>query len=174
MESMEDPGSTHPFTDAENRVAYTVNALSILLIPGPNGNVDIETLSKHIEDLSIPTLCAPDRKTFLCEKLHACYVYIDILLILAKTCTSLEAATLRATCFGHIRTLQEYATQMSAKGNGGQKSPFFNIALEGLKEERTLAELFGESSLNEFAERVAASAKEAWEGVGKIVMPSSS
>ncbi|KAI5358923.1 putative N-acetyltransferase B complex, non-catalytic subunit [Septoria linicola] len=176
--ALDDTASNGQLTHAESLTGRLVITLLPVLNNIKDGKPptkqDIDALVMQVQRLDIDVLCSS--KDPLAKSLHEHYLYIDILLIVVRSCKFIKETTmdmpeisaLQSRAMAHIRSLQGHATELAAAKN------VFRDNVSGmLKQESDIEEVLSHldsQSLAAFAERVAQSAKEGWEGVSKIAM----
>ncbi|KAF7188283.1 hypothetical protein HII31_10347 [Pseudocercospora fuligena] len=135
----------------------------------------IDGIAAAVKRLPISSLITS--KDLLTEHISDHYIFIDTMLIVHRTCKFIkevaehipqEVASLQQTAMKTIKLLQTHATEQAA----GLKAQ--DVA-EKIRKDDVLGkeiDAFGSENLKAFAENLVASAREGWEGVNKIALPS--
>ncbi|KXT10101.1 hypothetical protein AC579_9707 [Pseudocercospora musae] len=135
----------------------------------------IDGIAVAVKKLPISSLIPS--KDLLAQHISDHYIFIDTMLIVHRTCKYIkevaehipqEVASLQQTAMKTIKLLQNHATEQAA----GLK---VQEVVEKIHKNDVLGEeidAFGSETLKAFAENLVASAKEGWEGVNKIALPS--
>jgi N-terminal acetyltransferase B complex non-catalytic subunit len=180
----EEPPSelTAPERRAAALITTLLPPLHALQTGTPPSPSSLDAIASALTALSIPDLLKTPAAT-LTEHLHDHHIFTDALLIVVRTCKSLKesakdspaahpipadaVARVQHAALQAIRDLQAHATEQSAALR------VRNVA-DRLVGGALGAELagFGDPAVQDFAAVAVAAAKEGWDGVGKITMPS--
>ncbi|EME80250.1 uncharacterized protein MYCFIDRAFT_78011 [Pseudocercospora fijiensis CIRAD86] len=135
----------------------------------------IDVISTAVKKLPISSLIAS--KDLLAEHISDHYIFIDTMLIIHRTCKYIkevaehipqEVASLQQTAMKIIKLLQTHATEQAA----GLK---VQDVVQKIQKDDVLGkeiDAFGNEDLKASAEDLVVSAKEGWEGVSRIALPS--